>query len=90
MAKQTQAAPKTFDLEAVAVQVDTLATQATEAGESVLAKKLGSAAKSARHAAKQRTGKVAKKVGTLVKSLQSQGLTPEQIIAKLTADAATE
>ena len=70
-------------LVALAAKLDGLAQEAAALGEAVVAKKVERAAKSARHAAKVRATRL-KKVGGLVAALKAQGLTAEQIVARLT------
>jgi outer membrane murein-binding lipoprotein Lpp len=72
------------ELEALATKLDALAREATAMGEDRAAKSITNAAKSARWSDKQRAVRV-KRVGSIVSAMQAKGLTPEQIVSRLTA-----
>jgi hypothetical protein len=90
--KVTVAAPvadngkATGALEDLAVTLEGLAKEAEGLGEAGLAKRLAKAGNSARRSAKLRAARLKKatKVADLVASLKAEGLTAEQIVAKLT------
>ena len=82
-AKQKPEPPTTPELEAMASQLDKLAEQATTLGEEVVAKRCRWAAKSARHANKQRANRL-KRVGNMVAGMKEKGLSDTEIIARLT------
>src|SRR5262249_31550849 len=71
------------DLVGLAQQLEALAAEATRLGEETVAKKIGRAANSARHALKAGAAR-RRRVGKVVEQLQKQGLTAEQIVAELT------
>jgi hypothetical protein len=72
------------DLPALADELDRLQEQAAALGAEVTARKIGYAAKSARHVAKQSATRT-KRLGGLVAEMQGKGMTPEEIVAALTA-----
>jgi hypothetical protein len=71
-------------LEALAVKLEALAQEAVAMEEERPAKSIRNAVKSCRWADKQHAVRV-KRVGNIVAGLQAKGLTPEQIVARLTA-----
>jgi hypothetical protein len=81
MAKKTET--KQFDLEALAVQLDGLATEADEAGEERTAKSIRNAAKSARWSEKQRAARL-KRIGSTITAMQAKGMSADEIVTALT------
>lgn len=86
MAKKatTPTTPATVsELEAIAVKLDALATEAGALGEDNVSAAIGRAAKSARWFDKQRANR-RKRVGSLVTSMKAKGLSDAEIVAALT------
>jgi hypothetical protein len=67
--------------------LEALQREAADAGEDSAAKSIATAAKSCRWADKQRANRV-RRVGNVVASLQSKGLSAEEIVARLTSGRA--
>jgi hypothetical protein len=84
MAKKEATEEKVSELEALAVKLEALVEEATMLGEDRVAKSIGNAVKSARAADKQRTAKV-KRVGSLISTMKSKGLSDAEIVAQLTS-----
>jgi hypothetical protein len=74
---------KASPLEAIAGKLAALAEEAKELGEERVAKSIGYSVKSARFADKQRSLRI-RRVGGMVERMQAQGLTADQIVARLT------
>jgi len=79
----TATPPVPSELESLAVRLDAMAAEAAVLGEEATARVIRSAAKSARWSDKMRAARQ-KRFGSLVARYQAAGLTPEQIIARLT------
>lgn len=79
----TPAAEAVSELEALARRLEALQAEAQTLGEPTVVKCIGYGIKSARWADKQRRARQ-RRVGALVAKMQADGLTPDEIVARLT------